>query len=31
MIGHGHKRLLVLAAMFGDAEHSLQRFARFAH
>jgi alkylation response protein AidB-like acyl-CoA dehydrogenase len=31
LIGHGHKRLLVLAAMFGDADHELQRFARLNH
>jgi alkylation response protein AidB-like acyl-CoA dehydrogenase len=27
-IGHGHKRLVVLAAMFGDADHELLRYAR---
>ena len=31
LIGHGHKRLLVLASMFGDADHELQRFARIDH
>jgi alkylation response protein AidB-like acyl-CoA dehydrogenase len=28
IIGHGHKRLVVLAAMFGDADHELLRYAR---
>ena len=28
IIGHGHKRLVVLAAMLGDADHELQRYAR---
>jgi hypothetical protein len=29
-LGNGHKRLLVLATMFGDSEFELQRFMRFA-
>jgi alkylation response protein AidB-like acyl-CoA dehydrogenase len=29
-IGHGHKRLLVLATLFGDAEWELQRFSRLS-
>lgn len=29
-IGHGHKRLLVLATLLGDADHELQRFAKLA-
>jgi alkylation response protein AidB-like acyl-CoA dehydrogenase len=28
IIGHGHKRMLVLATMFGDADHELERYAR---
>jgi alkylation response protein AidB-like acyl-CoA dehydrogenase len=30
LIGHGHKRLLVLATLLGDAEHELDRFAGLA-
>jgi alkylation response protein AidB-like acyl-CoA dehydrogenase len=29
-IGHGHKRLLVLATLFGDTDSELQRFARLS-
>jgi alkylation response protein AidB-like acyl-CoA dehydrogenase len=29
-LGNGHKRLLVLATMFGDADSELQRFVRLA-
>ena len=29
-IGHGHKRLLVLATLLGDADSELQRFARLS-
>ena len=29
-IGHGHKRLLVLATLFGDADHELDRFIALA-
>jgi len=28
IIGHGHKRLLVLASILGDTDHELQRYAR---
>lgn len=30
LIGHGHKRLLVLATLFGDADSELQRFVRLS-
>ena len=29
-IGHAHKRLLVLATLFGDADHELDRFIALA-
>jgi hypothetical protein len=29
-IGHAHKRLLVLATRFGDADHELDRFIALA-
>jgi alkylation response protein AidB-like acyl-CoA dehydrogenase len=29
-IGHGHKRILVLATLFGDADFELERFIRLA-
>lgn len=30
IIGHGHKRLLVLATLFGDADHELRRYITLA-
>jgi alkylation response protein AidB-like acyl-CoA dehydrogenase len=29
-VGHGHKRLLVLGALFGDSDYELQRYIRLA-
>ncbi len=30
IIGHGHKRLLVLASLFGDSDHELRRYQSLA-